>query len=180
MSNYNPKLEKKLNLWGYVLSVLVLLLIVSMRKIHINSSIDFHFLPPLYSSLNAISAITLIIAYWHIINKRIDSHKLFMILSTIISCFFLLGYVVYHITTSETKYCGEGSMRYVYFLLLISHIILAAVSFPFIVFTFIRGYVRNDKAHVRLAKWVFPIWLYVCLSGPLCYLMLRPCYNFAA
>ncbi|MBK7231314.1 MAG: DUF420 domain-containing protein [Saprospiraceae bacterium] len=159
-----------------ILSMVVLLVVVFMRKIHIDSSIDFSFLPPFYSMLNAIAAICLISAYIHIKNKRIEAHKRMIIWALGISFFFLICYVVYHITTPETSFCKEGFIRSIYFFLLITHIILAAVSFPFILFTFIRGYSMQVERHKKMARWVFPIWLYVCITGPICYLMLKPCY----
>jgi len=119
----------------------------------------------------------LIIAYWHIKNRRIVQHQKIMTSAMLTSFIFLLCYVLYHITTPETMYCKEGVIRYVYFFLLISHVILAAISFPFVLFTFVRGYTRQDEAHKKMARWIFPIWLYVCITGPLCYLMLYPCYK---
>ncbi len=166
----------RMNRIATVISVVVLLVVVLMRKIKIDTSIDFSFLPPFYSLLNAIAAVILIIAYIQIKNKNIIGHKRSMIAALSISLLFLLCYVVYHVTTPETKYCGEGLSRTIYFVLLISHIVLAAVSFPFILFTFIRGYTMQTESHKKLAKYVFPVWLYVCITGPLCYLMLMPCY----
>lgn len=98
-----------------ILSVVVLLVVVFMRKIHIDSSIDFSFLPPFYSMLNAIAAICLISAYIHIKNKRIEAHKRMIIWALGISFFFLICYVVYHITTPETSFCKEGFIRSIYF-----------------------------------------------------------------
>ncbi|MBK9272314.1 MAG: DUF420 domain-containing protein [Saprospiraceae bacterium] len=172
----SPGNLKMMNRMATLISVVVLLVVVFMRRIHIDTKIDFSFLPPFYSTLNALAAICLMIAYIHIKNKRIAEHKRMIMIALGISALFLVSYVVYHITTPETKYCGEGWLRSVYFPLLISHIVLAAISFPFILFTFIRGYSMQVDRHRRMAKWVFPIWLYVCLSGPVCYLMLKPCY----
>ncbi|MDQ3140904.1 MAG: DUF420 domain-containing protein [Bacteroidota bacterium] len=148
-----------------------------MRKIHIDSSIDFSFLPAVYSSLNAFCAVILIIAYIHIRKGKIDTHRRLMKTAVIISSLFLFGYVLYHTTTPETLFCKQGPIRTIYFILLISHVILAAVSFPFVVFTFIRGLTGQVARHKKLARWVFPIWLYVCISGPLCYVLLYPCYK---
>jgi putative membrane protein len=173
----NQKQIRTLNFGASILSVCVLLVVVLMRRIHLETSFDFGFLPPLYSSLNVFSAILLIIAYWHIKNKRIVQHQKIMTSAMLTSFIFLLCYVLYHITTPETMYCKEGVIRYVYFFLLISHVILAAISFPFVLFTFVRGYTRQDEAHKKMARWIFPIWLYVCITGPLCYLMLYPCYK---
>ena len=93
-----------------------------------------------------------------------------------LSVAFLLCYVVYHFTTPATLYGGEGAIRTVYFFLLITHVVLAAGSFPFILFTFIRAYTNQIDQHKKMARWVFPIWLYVAVTGPICYFMLLPYY----
>ncbi|NOT36092.1 MAG: DUF420 domain-containing protein [Saprospiraceae bacterium] len=177
MSSPASSLERNLNIAATIISVVGLLIIGGMKKIHIDTDIDFGFLPPFYSSLNAICAICLIIAVRHIRNKRVEQHRKYMIVAMSICLVFLLCYVLYHITTPETLYCGEGIMRPIYFFFLITHIVLAAVSFPFILFTFVRGYLMKVEQHRKLARWVYPVWLYVCVTGPLCYLMLMPCYN---
>jgi len=92
------------------------------------------------------------------------------------SALFLICYVVYHFTTPETPYCGEGNIRYLYFFLLITHILLAGGILPFILLTFNRGWLGIVDRHRKMARWVFPLWLYVAISGPVIYLMLKPCY----
>ena len=173
----NQSQIKTLNIAASIVSGVVLLVVVLMRRIHLESSFDFSFLPPVYSAMNALSAVILLIAYWHIKNKGVREHQKMMTIAMSTSFIFLLCYVLYHITTPETLYCKEGIIRYVYFSLLITHVVLAAVSFPFVLFTFVRGFTRQDVAHQKLARWVFPVWLYVCITGPLCYLMLYPCYS---
>lgn len=177
MSQPNLKLAKKLNLLAYIISAAVLLLVLMMRRIKIDTEIDFTFLPAVYSTLNGITAILLIVALICIKQKKIKLHRNFMFTAMITSALFLLGYVLYHFTTPETNYCGDGNIRIVYFILLISHVILAAVIFPFILFTLIRGYTDQIAKHKKMARWVFPIWLYVAVTGPILYLMLRPCYG---
>ena len=172
----NLPLAKKLSRWAWIVSGAVFLVVVFMRRIKIDTDIDFTFLPPLYSFLNGLTALVLIAAFVLIKNKRIEQHRKAMSLAMILSVLFLVGYVIYHITTPETLFCKEGSIRYVYFFLLISHIILAAVILPFILFTYIRAFTNQFDKHVKMAKWVFPLWLYVALTGPVLYLMLRPCY----
>lgn len=166
---------KKLNLIAGVLSVLILLVVVFMRKIHFETAIDFRFLPAFHSSVNAICGLVLIIAYVQIRKKNIEAHKKLMSLAMALSAVFLISYVLYHTTTPEQKFCKEGFIRLIYFSFLISHVVLAAVSFPAILFTYIRGLTRQHPAHERLAKWIFPVWLYICISGPVCYMLLRPC-----
>jgi putative membrane protein len=172
----NPELAKKLNKFAYAISAIVLFVVAVMRKIHFDTEIDFSFLPAVYSTMNAVVAIILLIALYFVKNKNIEAHKKSMIAAMIFSFVFLALYVLYHTTTPETKYCGEGFIRKIYFFLLISHVVLAAVIFPFILFTFIKGYTYLVEKHKKMAKWVFPFWLYVALTGPILYLMLKPCY----
>ena len=173
----NLSLAKKLNRWAWVVSGVVFLLVVSMRRIKIESPIDFSFLPPVYSTLNGIAAIILIGALLSIKRGNASLHRKLMTVALLLSTLFLLCYVIYHTTTPETLYCGIGAIRYVYFFLLITHIVLAAVILPFILFTYISAYTNQFQKHVKMARWVFPIWLYVALTGPVLYIMLSPCYG---
>ena len=172
--------EKRLKRYdriAYLLSVLVIAAVVLMRgENKPDFGIDFTFLPPLYSALNALTALFLILAFVQIKKKNIEAHKRLIISAMVTSILFLLGYVIYHFTTPETKYCGEGTIRYLYFFLLITHIILAGAILPFILLTFNRGILYMVEKHRKMAKWVFPLWLYVALTGPVIYLMLKPCY----
>lgn len=172
----NKRLEKKLNIGAIVISVIVFLMVVLMRRVKLETGIDFSFLPPLHSSLNALASVSLIGALISIKNRNAHWHRNFMVTAIVLSVLFLVSYVTYHITTPETPFCKEGNIRYVYFFLLISHIILAAVILPFILFTFIRAVTFQWDRHKRIARWVYPLWLYVTISGPILYLMLRDCY----
>lgn len=177
MSSVDNKL-KLFDRFAYAISVVVIFLVIFMRQEDKpDFGISFGFLPPLYSALNALTAVLLILALWQIKKKNIANHKRLMMSALFTSVLFLLGYVVYHFTTPETKYCGVGTIRYFYFFLLITHIILAGVILPFILLTFNRGYLMLTEKHKKLARYVFPLWLYVALTGPIIYLMLAPCYN---
>lgn len=177
MNNADQKL-KLFDRFAYAISVVVIFLVIFMRQEDKpDFGISFGFLPPLYSTLNAVTAVLLLLALWQIKKKNIQNHKRFMIAALASSVLFLLGYVVYHFTTPETKYCGVGTIRYFYFFLLITHIILAGVILPFILLTFNRGYLMMTEKHKKLARYVFPLWLYVAITGPVIYLMLAPCYN---
>jgi putative membrane protein len=171
----NLKLAKQLNKYAIIVSAAVLILVASMRKIHIDLGIDFSFLPAIYSATNALVAVFLVRALLFIKQKRIAEHKQMVTIALSLSAAFLLMYVLYHVTTSEIKYCGEGAIRTLYFAILITHVVLAAVSFPFILFTFIRGFTMQVERHKAMAKYVFWVWLYVSVTGPIVYLMLRPC-----
>lgn len=174
----NTALAKKLNLYATIVSVAVLLLVATMRQIpRLDLGIDFSFLPAVYSFMNLLAATFLILGLNYIRQKKVEQHRKMMFVALSMSFLFLLMYVLYHITTPEIKYCGEGAIRTVYFLLLITHVVLAAVSFPFILFTFIRGYTMQVEKHKKMARWVYWVWLYVSITGPVVYLMLRPCIN---
>lgn len=172
---WTPQKIKRLNIIASIFSGIILLVVVFMRKIHIDTSIDFSFLPIFHSSLNAMAGIVLILAYIQIKKGQIEKHKQLMSSALIMSGVFLISYVLYHITTPEVRYCGIGLIRYIYFFILITHVVLSGISFPFILFTYIRGLTDQRARHKKLAKIVFPIWLYICFSGPICFLMLYPC-----
>lgn len=172
----NKQLEKKLNIGAIAVSVVVLILVGLMRRVKIDTGIDFSFLPPFHATVNAITALVLVYAYYQIRNGQIEKHRKAIYVAIGLSLIFLLSYVLYHFTTPETRFGGEGWLRTVYFILLITHIVAAAVIFPFILFTFIRAYTGQFARHRKMARWVFPVWLYVAVSGPICYLMLMPYY----
>jgi len=172
----NLPLAKKLNTAATIVSVVVVALVVAMRRIHFDTGIDFSFLPPLHATLNALAAVALMFSFYFIKNKNVDAHRKANFVALGLSSLFLLSYVVYHTTTEATSYGGEGTIKYIYFFLLITHVILAAVILPFILFTFIRAYTGQIDKHRKMAKWVYPLWLYVAITGPICYLMLRPYY----
>ena len=172
----NIELEKRLNTLAYVVSAVVLLLVGAMRRYKIDLGIDFSFLPPIHASLNALAAVILVFALYFIKNKQVENHRRAIYAAMACSALFLISYVLYHFTTPETRYGGQGVMRTIYFFLLITHVVLAAVILPFILLTFTRAYTNQFERHKKMARWVFPLWLYVAVTGPICYLMLRPYY----
>jgi putative membrane protein len=177
MDQPNLQLAKKLNTAAWIVSAVVLALVALMRRIHIElpEGVSLSFLPPFHATVNAITAVVLVVAYYFIRKKQVEAHKKTIYLAIGLSVIFLLSYVAYHITTPPTTYQGEWGI--IYYPLLITHIVLAAVIFPFILFTFVRAYTNQFERHRRMAKWVWPIWLYVAVTGPVCYLMLMPYYQ---
>jgi len=170
------KLARKLSIGAWVISVIVLLLVGLMRRVKLDIDADFSVLPMVNAILNTCTAVVLVLAYAFIRRKQIERHRRMIYVALLLSFVFLVCYVLYHFTTQETTYCGEGWTRPVYYVILISHVILAAVIFPFVLFTFIRGFTGQYARHRKMARWVFPVWLYVAVSGPVVYLMLSPCY----
>lgn len=170
---------RKLRLVAWVVTALVLLLVGMMRspyKIPLPEGWSMAFLPPIHAAINTLVSLCLIGAVFTVKQGKITAHRNFILAAMALSALFLLGYVAYHFTTVETRYGGEGAMRAAYFFLLITHIIAAGVSLPLILLTFINAWTNRFEAHRRMARWVFPIWLYVAVTGPICYLMLRPYY----
>jgi putative membrane protein len=172
-------LSKKLGTVAWILSVLVLGLVVAMRgaKIPLPDGWSFAFLPPVHALLNSLVAVALVAAIVAVKKGRITLHRNLILTAMGLSVLFLLCYVAYHFTTEETRFPKDAPLRGLYLILLISHIVLAAVSLPFILFTFIAGWTNRFAAHRKLARWVFPLWLYVAVTGPICYWMLRPYYS---
>ena len=171
-------LSKKLGIAAWILSSVVLLLVVAMQKIKLPlpDGWSTSFLPPIHAGINAVVAVVLLTSLIFIKLGQVKLHRATMVLAMILSVLFLLSYVAYHMTNDPTHYGGEGPMKAIYFILLITHILFAAVSLPFILFTFIAGWTNRFGDHRRLARWVFPLWLYVAITGPICYWMLKPYY----
>ncbi len=130
-------------------------------------------LPAVNAALNATSAIILMIGFWAIKNGREFLHKNLMITAFCVSSMFLISYVYYHSLQGDTKFLGEGLIRPVYFFILISHIFLSMVVFPMILSTIYFGITDRRKTHRKIAKFTFPIWLYVSVSGVIIFFLLR-------
>lgn len=172
------KLARRLKVVTWIVTVLVVGLVAAMRKIHLPlpEGVSLDFLPAVHATLNTIVAICLIAALVMIKLKNVVAHQRLINLAMACSGLFLLCYVAYHITSGETSYGGTGISRTVYLALLISHIVLAAVSLPFILYTYLYAFTNQFDKHRQMTRWVFPMWLYVAITGPVCYLMLRPYY----
>ena len=137
---------------------------------------DLSFLPPIYASMNGITAILLIAAVVAIKNGNRVLHERLIKICMLCSALFLVMYVLYHMTSDSTPYGGTGPIRYVYFVILISHILLSVIVIPFVLFSYVRALSGNFARHRKLAKITFPIWLYVAVTGVIVYLMISPYY----
>lgn len=137
---------------------------------------DFSFLPRIYSFINALTAVLLVIAVVQIKNGNKTNHERLMKVNMVLSLLFLVMYVVYHITSDPTEFGGTGIIRTVYFFILISHIILSVTITPLVLFTFWRGITGDYQRHKRIAKITFPLWLYVAITGVVIYWMISPYY----
>ncbi len=132
---------------------------------------------PMYNAvINSLTAILLILGVCFVKRKKVENHKLCMISAFILGCIFLLGYVIYHSNAPATKFGGEGLVRYVYFFLLISHILLAFIVVPLVLSAIYFGVTLNIERHKKIVKYTFPVWLYVSITGVVVYLMISPYY----
>ena len=158
------------------LSIIVPIVVAVLFKVQIKGY-DFTFLPPIYATINGITAVLLVTAFIAIKNKKRVLHERIMKLCIGLSASFLVMYVLYHMTTESTTFGGAGAIRYVYFIVLISHILLSVLVIPLVLFTFSRALSGNFERHKALARFTFPIWLYVAVTGVIVYLMISPYYK---
>ncbi len=133
--------------------------------------------PKLHALLNSITAISITCGFIVIKRKKVSLHRFFMFLALVASALFLVSYVLYHGLTESTSFGGEGAIKWIYYFILITHIILAALIFPLILITVHRALTNQINAHKRLAKITFPVWLYVAVTGVVVYFMIAPYYG---
>lgn len=176
----NIENERKYNKWIVALSVIIPLAVaalfgVNLRKLGFNVE-PLSFLPPIYASVNGLTAIVLMVAVWAIKNKNRVLHERLIKFAIALSISFLLMYIAYHMTSDSTKFGGEGTIKYVYYFILITHIILSVVVIPFVLITYVRAITNNFERHKKIARITFPLWLYVAITGVVVYLMISPYY----
>jgi putative membrane protein len=161
-------------------SFVVFAVIVSLGglpKLNVDLGFDPHVFALANAIINSTVALLLIAAYVAVMKKRYLQHKRLVYAAMYLSIAFLVSYIAHHMLAGETKFGGTGATRYVYFILLSTHILLAAVILPFILFTAYRGLTGEYEKHRKLAKYTWPLWLYVAITGPLVYLMISPYYT---
>jgi len=168
--------NKKYNVWIWVLSILIPIVVASLFRVRIPNVESMDFLPPIYATFNGVTAILLVIAVYQIKRGNQAVHELLMKSSIVLSVLFLILYMMYHMTSDSTSYGGEGVLRYVYFFVLITHIILSIIVIPFVLITYVRAISSDFERHKRIARITFPLWLYVAISGVVVYLMIAPYY----
>ena len=176
----NKAVENKFRTPIIIVSIVIpvavaLLFSVRLKDFGINVA-PLSFLPPIYATINGITAILLLLAVNAIKKGNRLLHERLMTAAIACSVVFLVMYVAYHMTAEATKFGGEGAIRYVYFFLLISHIILSISIIPLVLFTYVRALSEQFDKHKKLAKITFPLWLYVAVTGVIVYLMIAPYY----
>jgi putative membrane protein len=176
----NNSLEKKFSKFIVLVSILIPVVVAILFSVKLK---DFgynveplSFLPPIYATINGITAVVLVAGVLAIKNGKRILHEQLMTSAIALSVAFLVMYVAYHMTSDSTKFGGEGFIRTAYFFILISHIILSIAVIPLVLITYVRALAERFDRHKKIAKITFPIWLYVAVTGVVVYLMISPYY----
>lgn len=166
--------------WLIVLfSVVVFAAVVVLGKVKLNIDLGFdvHIFAAINAILNSSIAVLLIIALWAVKSGKYELHKNVMITALVLSVLFLISYIAHHLLSGDTKFGGEGLVKIFYLVILITHIILAAIILPFILYTAYRALTAEFDKHKKLAKYTWPLWFYIAVTGPIIYLMIKPYYH---
>ena len=172
----NFELLRKLVILLSVALPLIVFVLFQFKYTSFKWPFDVHILPLINAILNGVTTVFLLGALYAIKNKNVKLHSRLIYSSMFTSVLFLLVYVLYHLTAEHTSFGGQGGIRVLYLFILASHIILAAIQTPFVLFAFLYGYTGQIEKHKSIVKFSYPIWLYVSITGVICYLMIKPYY----
>jgi len=177
MSNQEKKYNKIITALSIVIPLAVAALFgVNLKKLGFDVE-PLTFLPPIYATINGVTAILLVLAVIAIKKGNKKLHEQLNTSAIACSVLFLLMYIAYHMTSESTRFGGEGIIKYVYYFILISHILLSIAVIPFVLITFVRARLGKFPEHKKIAKITFPLWLYVAITGVVVYLMISPYYS---
>lgn len=167
--------KRAINIISIVIPLAVAILLGIPQKVDLGGWTKM--LPHLNAGINSLTSILLIVAIIAIKSKNIALHQTCMRFAFILGACFLVFYVLYHLTNPSTKFQGEGGLRYFYFIILISHILLSLIVLPFVLRAMFFAWTKQFAEHRNVAKIAFPIWLYVSVTGVIAYLMISPYYT---
>ncbi|MGS2764136.1 DUF420 domain-containing protein [Sinomicrobium sp. M5D2P9] len=168
--------EKKYNKLILVLSIVIPVAVAILFGVKIPNVEPLTFLPPVYATINGLTAVLLFTAVWAVKNGKIKLHERLMKICIGLSAAFLIMYIAYHMTSDSTVYGGEGIIKYVYYFILITHILLSIIIIPLVLISFVRALAKRFDRHRKIARITYPIWLYVAVTGVVVYLMISPYY----
>lgn len=189
--NINDKFFLRL-IW--VVTIVVLMIVIALKLVPAPESKPgfIYLLPHLIGSINATCALLLVISLIFIKRKNIQAHKVTNVITFVLSALFLVFYILFHLYEKDTRFgdidhdgilsaaelAAVGPVRYIYFFILATHIILAVAVLPLILISFFRGFSMQVERHRKIVRWAYPVWLYVAVTGVVVYLMISPYYNF--
>jgi putative membrane protein len=168
--------KNKYNLWIWIISIVVPVAVAVLFTVRIPGVERMGFLPPIYATINALTAVILIISVIQIKKGNRKNHEFLMKTAILLSLLFLLLYIAYHMTSDSTKYGGDGILKYLYYFILITHIMLSITVIPFVLITYVRAITGKFEKHKKIARITFPLWLYVAITGVIVYVMISPYY----
>jgi len=173
------KNDKTARLLIFTVSFVVFAAVAVLSKVQLDIDLGFdvHIFAAINAVINSAVSILLIAAFIAVRRKQYIAHRNLMYGAIVLSILFLVSYIAHHLLAGDTKFGGEGTIRYVYFFILITHIFLAAIILPFILFTAYRALTGQFEQHKKLARYTFPLWLYVSITGVLVYLFISPYYS---
>jgi putative membrane protein len=162
----------------YAVSFVVFAVVVLLGrvKLKLDLGFDIHVFAAINAVINSIVAVLLVAGIITAKQRNYAVHRNIMLGAMGLSLLFLVSYIAHHLLAGDTRFGGEGTIRYIYYFILITHIFLAAIILPFILFTAYRALINENEAHRKLAKITWPIWFYVAVTGPIVYLMISPYY----
>jgi putative membrane protein len=172
----NKKINKAYNAIIIVVSILIPVVVAVLSRVRIPNIAPLDMLPPIYAIINGATAILLVVAVMQIKRGNKRKHQVLMKINILLSLLFLIMYIAYHVTSEMAIYGGEGIIRYVYYFILASHIILSGILVPLVLFTYKHAAMGQYLKHRKLARITFPIWFYVAVTGVVVYLMISPYY----
>ncbi len=172
------KNDKQANILIITVSFVVFAAVVllSRYKLILNLGFNVHVFALFNAIINSTVTVLLLWALWAVKQKNYVLHKKIMLAAILLSVLFLVSYIAHHLLAGETKFGGGGSIRYFYYFILTTHIMLATIILPFILFTAYRSLTGEYARHKKLARYTWPLWLYVSITGVLVYLMISPYY----
>ena len=176
MNKIEYKIDYKYKLLVWILSILIPIVVAILFLVKIPEVEPLNFLPPIYAVINALTALVLLFAYFAIKRKKIVVHEKLMKTAILLSVIFLIMYVAYHMTSEPSPYGGDGFLKYLYYFILISHILLSIGIIPMVLVTYVRAISNLFSEHRKIARYTFPIWMYIAVTGVLVYLMISPYY----
>ena len=172
----NKKINKAYNAIIIFVSILIPVVVAVLSRVRIPNIAPLDMLPPIYAIINGATAILLVVAVIQIKRGNKSKHQVLMKINILLSLLFLIMYIAYHVTSEMAIYGGEGIIRYVYYFILASHIILSGILVPLVLLTYKHAALGDYLKHRKLAKITFPIWFYVAVTGVVVYLMISPYY----
>jgi putative membrane protein len=172
------KNDKVAKLIIVILSIVVFAAVVILSRVTVNADLGFdvHLFATFNAIVNSMVSVLLLGGLLMVKQKKYELHKRIMIAAILLSALFLVSYICHHLFAGDTKFGGVGTIRFVYFIILITHIFLAAIILPFILFTAYRALTGEYDKHMKLARITWPIWFYVSVSGVIVYLLISPYY----